>query len=178
MKRIICTLLAFVLIGMGTEVVSASIVIDYISNRAGEEKIESKIIYMDSLELVSEYSIELDDEYSLEVSDYESKGVMVYSLNAEKQYSRSYRIYRNSDNETMVQWRLTGVFTYNGTTSTCEQATMTCNNYQPSIYTVTAKTGYASGCYAIGNCGAKNIETGKVFSHTIKFGVNQDGENI
>ena len=178
MKRIICTLLAFVLIGMGTEVASASIVTEYIDDRAGMERVESKIIYMDPLELVSEYSIELDDEYSLEVSDYESKGVMVYSLNTEKQYSRSYRIYRTSDNETMVQWRLTGVFAYNGTTSTCEQATMTCNNYQPSIYTVTAKSGYTSGCYAIGNCGAKNVDTGKVFSYTIKFGENPNGEII
>ena len=32
MKRIICTLLAFVLIGMGTEVASASIVTEYIDD--------------------------------------------------------------------------------------------------------------------------------------------------
>lgn len=45
MRRIICTLLAFALIGMGTEVASASIVTDYIDVRVGAERIESKTIY-------------------------------------------------------------------------------------------------------------------------------------
>lgn len=163
MKKILCILMTLV-----TFMVSISTV------WGGDFQNEPQTV------LVSSQTIVLDEEYSAEITDYEylSEGLSVYAVTSQKTYSRMYRIYRTSDGATMVKWTLTGYFTYNGSTSTCTNATIECDNYSPSTYTITNKSRSWSGCYAYGYCGAINNETGKIYSHTIQFGVDPDGNII
>lgn len=163
MKKILCVLVAAVLLLSGTTAVGA----------ADFQEVKNMIP-------VARQTVVLDEEYSAEIIDYEylSDEISVFATTSQKSHKRTYRIYRTSDNVTMVEWVLTGIFTYNGSTSKCESANNVVYNYSGSVYTVITASEDESGCYAVGNCGAINNETGKTYSHTIKFGVDPDGNII
>ena len=133
-----------------------------------------------TMNLISSESYDVDDEFAVEVSDYESRNdsVRAASMTSVVEYNRSWRIYRKSNNETVVQWVLRGIFEHNGKTSRCKYAKMSCHNSSPGTYRVTSKTGQPSGIYAVGYCRAVNKKTGKVFSQMIKFGVTPTGKII
>lgn len=133
-----------------------------------------------TMNLISSESYDIDDEFAVEVSDYESHNdsVRAASMTSVVEYNRSWRIYRKSNNATVVQWVLRGIFEHNGKTSRCKYAKMSCHNSSPGTYRVTSKTGQPSGIYAVGYCRAVNKKTGKVFSQMIKFGVTPTGEII
>ena len=56
------------------------------------------------------------------------------------EYGQQWRIYRKSDNATMVQWVLRGLFLYNGKTSQCKQTSMSCYNNASNAFTVISKS--------------------------------------
>ncbi len=132
---------------------------------------------MDSISLIATNDYDLDAEYAAEVSDYKLSSSSVTARAAAKsvQYARSWKIYRKSDHATMVQWVLTGVFTYDGKTSKCMQTSMTNSNKDLGTYQVTSSSHYPSRNYAIGNCKAVNKKTGKSYARVIKFGVTKNG---
>lgn len=136
--------------------------------------------HADSINMIASDDYDLDSEYAAEITDYELHSVSMYKKSGAKnaQYARSWRIYRKSDNATMVQWVLTGVFTYDGKTSKCEQTYMNCYNSATATYNVTSKSHYPSKQYAIGSCKATNKKTGKSYSQILKFGVTKTGKLV
>ncbi len=130
---------------------------------------------VDSLSLISTVAYDLDEEYAAEIKDYKlnPSSAMTRAVSKSVKYARSWKIYRKSDNAVMVQWVLTGEFTYDGKTSKCKN--MTYSNKASGTYNVTSNSHYPSQHYAIGNCGAVNKKTGKSYSKVIKFGVTKTG---
>lgn len=135
---------------------------------------------IETMNLISTNDYDIDTEYAAEVNDYESTPILtkVASTVSRVEYGRQWRIYRKSDNATMVQWVLRGLFLYNGKTSQCKQTTMNCYNNASNIFTVTSKSHYSSGMYAIGNCRAVQKSTGKTYSQLLRIGVTPTGKVV
>lgn len=135
---------------------------------------------IETMNLISTDDYSIDAEYAVEINDYESKPILTRASStvSRVEYGRQWRIYRKSDNATMVQWSLKGLFLYNGKTSQCKQTAMSCYNNASNIFTVTSKSHYSSGMYAIGNCKAVQKKTGKTYSHLLKIGVTPAGKVV
>lgn len=135
---------------------------------------------IETMNLISTEDYSIDAEYAVEINDYESKPILTRASStvSRVEYGRQWRIYRKSDNATMVQWALKGLFLYNGKTSQCKQTAMSCYNNASNIFTVTSKSHYSSGMYAIGNCKAVQKKTGKTYSHLLKIGVTPAGKVV
>ena len=135
---------------------------------------------IDGMNLVSSRYYDLDSEYSAEIDDYESIPAerKASSTVSTVEHARKWRIYRNTDNATMVQWVLRGIFIYDGNTSRCKETAMNCDNSAPDIFRVTEKSHYSYGMYAVGGCSAIYRKTGKAFSRTIRFGVTRTGNVV
>lgn len=135
---------------------------------------------IETMNLISTDDYSIDAEYAVEVNDYESMPILTRASStvSRVEYGRQWRIYRKSDNATMVQWALKGLFLYNGKTSQCKQTAMSCYNNASNIFTVTSKSHYSSGMYAIGNCKAVQKKTGKIYSHLLKIGVTPAGKVV
>ena len=58
----------------------------------------------------------IDAEYAAEINEWESKPILTRAAStvSRVEYGQQWRIYRKSDNATMVQWVLRGLFLYNG----------------------------------------------------------------
>ena len=135
---------------------------------------------IESMNLIATNDYNIDTEYAAEVNDYESKPILTRAAStvSRVEYGRQWRIYRKSDNATMVQWVLRGLFLYNGKTSQCKQTSMNCYNNASNTFTVTSKSHYASGMYAIGNCRAVQKKTGKAYSQLLRIGVTPTGKVV
>jgi len=135
---------------------------------------------IETMNLISTKDYDIDTEYAAEVNDYESNPILTRAAStvSRVEYGRQWRIYRKSDNATMVQWVLRGLFLYNGKTSQCKQTAMSCYNNASNIFTVTSKSHYASGMYAIGNCRAVQKKTGKTYSQLLRIGVTPTGKVV
>lgn len=135
---------------------------------------------IESMNLIATNDYDIDTEYGAEISDYGSKPILTRAAStvSRVEYGRHWRIYRKSDNATMVQWVLRGLFLYNGKTSRCKQTSMNCYNNASNIFTVTSKSHYSSGMYAIGNCRAVQKKSGKVYSQVLRIGVTPTGKVV
>ena len=111
---------------------------------------------IETMNLISTDDYSIDTEYAVEVNDYKSKPILTRAAStvSRVEYGQQWRIYRKSDNATMVQWVLRGLFLYNGKTSQCKQTSMSCYNNASNAFTVISKSHYPSGIYAVGNCRA------------------------
>lgn len=118
---------------------------------------------IESMNLISTDDYDINAEYAAEINEYKSEPILTRtaSIVSKVEYGRQWRIYRKSDNATMVQWVLRGLFLYNGKTSQCKQTSMNCYNNASNIITVTSKSHYRSGMYAVGNCRAVQKKTEK-----------------
>lgn len=145
-----------------------------------DESIKLSEVGIEAMNLISTNDYDIDGEYAAEVNDYESKPILTRATStvSKVEYGREWRIYRKSDNATMVQWVLRGLFLYNGKTSQCKQTTMKCYNNASDIFTVTSKSHYPSGMYAVGKCGAVDKKTGKAYSQVIRIGVTPTGKVV
>ena len=135
---------------------------------------------IDGMNLVSSRYYDLDSEYSAEIDDYESIPAerKASSTVSTVEHARKWRIYRNTDNATMVQWVLRGIFIYDGNTSRCKETAMNCDNSAPDIFRVTEKSHYSYGMYAVGGCSTIDRKTGKAYARTIRFGVTRTGNVV
>lgn len=135
---------------------------------------------IETMKLVSSNGYDINAEYAAEVNDYESNPALTRAAStvSRVEYGQQWRIYRKSDNATMVQWVLRGLFLYNGKTSKCKQTSMSCYNNASTIFSVTSKSHYASGMYAIGNCRAVHKKTGKTYSRMLRIGVTPTGKVV
>ena len=135
---------------------------------------------IETMNLISTKEYDIDTEYAAEVNDYESNPILTRAAStvSRVEYGRQWRIYRKSDNATMVQWVLRGLFLYNGKTSQCKQTAMSCYNNASNIFNVTSKSHYSSGMYAIGNCRAVQKKTGKTYSQLLRIGVTPTGKVV
>lgn len=135
---------------------------------------------IESMNLISTDDYDIDAEYAAEVNEYESKPILTRAAStvSRVEYGQQWRIYRKSDNATMVQWVLRGLFLYNGKTSQCKQTSMNCYNNASNTFTVTSKSHYPSGMYAVGNCKAVEKKGGKLYSHVLRIGVTPTGKVV
>lgn len=135
---------------------------------------------IETMNLISTDDYNIDAEYAVEVNDYESKPILTRAASTVRrvEYGRQWRIYRKSNNATMVQWVLRGLFLYNGKTSQCKQTSMSYYNNASNIFTVTSKSHYSSGMYAVGNCRAVQKKGGKVYSKALRIGVTPTGKVV
>lgn len=135
---------------------------------------------IESMNLIATNDYNIDAEYAAEVNDYESKPILTRAAStvSRVEYGRQWRIYRKSDNATLVQWVLRGLFLYNGKTSQCKQTSMNCYNNASNTFTVTSKSHYPSGMYAVGNCKAVQKKTGKAYSQLLRIGVTPTGKVV
>jgi len=135
---------------------------------------------IESMNLISTTEYDIDAEYAAEVTDYESNPILTRAASTESKVEcgQKWRIYRKSDNATMVQWVLKGVFSYDGKTSKCEKSSMNCYNDAPNTFTVTSKSHYPSGKYAVGDCKAIRKKDGKLYSQVLRIGVTPTGKVV
>ena len=134
----------------------------------------------ESMNLLSTDDYDIDAEYAAEISDYESNPLLTRAVSTVKkvEYGRQWRIYRKSNNATMVKWVLRGLFLYNGKTSQCKETAMDCYNNALNTYSVISKSHYSSGIYAVGSCKAVQKKSGKLYSYVLKFGVTSTGKVV
>ena len=135
---------------------------------------------IETMNLISTGDYNIDTEYAVEVNDYKSEPILTRAAStvSRVEYGQQWRIYRKSDNATMVQWVLRGLFLYNGKTSQCKQTSMSCYNNASNAFTVISKSHYPSGIYAVGNCRAVQKKGGKVYSQVIRIGVTPAGKVV
>lgn len=71
---------------------------------------------IESMNLISTNDDNIDAEYAAEINEWESKPILTRAAStvSRVEYGQQWRIYRKSDNATMVQWVLRGLFLYNG----------------------------------------------------------------
>ncbi len=145
-----------------------------------DDSIELSEAGIESMDLLSTDDYDIDAEYAAEVNDYESKpaSTRAASTVSRVEYGRQWRIYRKSDNATMVQWVLRGLFLYNGKTSQCKQTSMSCYNNASNAFTVISKSHYPSGIYAVGDCKAVQKKGGKLYSRILRLGVTSTGKVV
>ena len=82
------------------------------------------------------------------------------------------------DHSVMVQWTLTGTYSYDGKNSSCQSANTTYTNYAANTYNVTLSSSRTSGNYAIGECKAVNKKKGREIAKTLYLGISADGKVI
>ena len=135
---------------------------------------------IETMNLISTADYNIDTEYAVEVNDYKSEPILTRAAStvSRVEYGQQWRIYRKSDNATMVQWVLRGLFLYNGKTSQCKQTSMSCYNNASNAFTVISKSHYPSGIYAVGNCRAVQKKGGKVYSQVLRIGVTPAGKVV
>ena len=135
---------------------------------------------IETMNLISTGDYNIDTEYAVEVNDYKSEPILTRAAStvSRVEYGQQWRIYRKSDNATMVQWVLRGLFLYNGKTSQCKQTSMSCYNNASNAFTVISKSHYPSGIYAVGNCRAVQKKGGKVYSQVLRIGVTPAGKVV
>lgn len=77
-----------------------------------DESIKLSEVGIEAMNLISTNDYDIDGEYAAEVNDYESKPILTRATStvSKVEYGREWRIYRKSDNATMVQWVLRGLF--------------------------------------------------------------------
>lgn len=97
---------------------------------------------IETMNLISTADYNIDTEYAVEVNDYKSEPILTRAAStvSRVEYGQQWRIYRKSDNATMVQWVLRGLFLYNGKTSQCKQTSMSCYNNASNAFTVISKS--------------------------------------
>ena len=71
---------------------------------------------IESMNLISTNDDNIDAEYAAEINEWESKPILTRAAStvSRVEYGQQWRIHRKSDNATMVQWVLRGLFLYNG----------------------------------------------------------------
>lgn len=139
------------------------------------QEAKSAIQELEALEVINSYTEDIDDEMAAEIIDYEdvtSNSLARFTSRIESNYS--YRIYRKSDNATMVQFILRGVFSYNGSTSSCISAKVDVIR-NSSNYTILSNSTSRTGNYVKGNCSARNKTSGKTFRRILKISCSSSG---
>lgn len=113
--------------------ISPNIPYGYLRSREDKQKL---------MNLISTDDYSIDTEYAVEVNDYKSKPILTRAAStvSRVECGQQWRIYRKSDNATMVQWVLRGLFLYNGKTSQCKQTSMSCYNNASNAFTVISKS--------------------------------------
>lgn len=123
----------------------------------------SEIIYQDE-DIIIECALTTSNSTS---------GIQTYSTSKEKKHSKTLTI-KNSSGTVLATYKLTGTFTYNGSSASCTKSSYS-TSIKNSKWSFTSKTASKSSNKATGSYTLKNSSTGKSYSGSVTITCSKNG---